>query len=98
MILALSFGLGFCLVPAGSMGAAGAFVASLTPIPYLIATTYPANGILPSLIQEGVMQTSVALVVSAPIAGAIWILASWGLHRSIAASFVITVRRLAGTS
>ena len=98
MILALSFGLGFCLVPAGSMGATGAFVASLTPIPYLIATTYPANGILPSLIQEGVMQTSVALVVSAPIAGAIWILASWGLHRSIAASFVITVRRLAGTN
>lgn len=98
MMLAISFGLGICMTPAGSMGVAGAFVASLSPIPYLIAITSPASGIFPSLIQEGVTQTSIALVVSAPIAGAIWILASWGLLRSIAASFVMTVRRLAGTN
>ena len=98
MMLAISFGLGICMTPAGSMGVAGAFVASLSPVPYLVAITSPASGILPSLIQEGVTQTSIALVVSAPIAGAIWILASWGLLRSIAASFVMTVRRLAGTN
>jgi ABC-type transport system involved in multi-copper enzyme maturation permease subunit len=98
MMVAISFGLGICMTPAGSMGVAGAFVASLSPIPYLVAITSPAGGILPSLIQGGVTQTTIALVISAPIAGAIWILASWGLLRSIAASFVKTVRRLAGTN
>jgi ABC-type Na+ efflux pump permease subunit len=98
MMLAISFGLGICMTPAGSMGVAGAFVACLSPIPYLVAITSPGGGIFPSLIQEGVIETSIALVISAPLAGAVWILASWGLLRSIAASFVLTVRRLAGTN
>ena len=98
MLLAISFGLGICMTPAGSMGVASAFISSLSPIPYLVAITSPASGVLPSLIQEGLTQTSIALAVSAPLAGALWILASWGLLRSISASFVMTVRRLAGTN
>ena len=98
MMLVISFGLGICVTPAGSMGFAGAFIASLSPIPYVAVITYPASGILPSLIGNGVSQTSIALSISAPIAGVIWILASWGLLRSVASSFVMTVRRLAGTS
>ncbi len=97
MMLVISFGFGICLTPAGSMGVGGAFIASLTPIPYLNAVVSPA-GILPSLIREGVTHTSIALAVSAPIVGGIWILASWGLLRSVASSFVMTVRRLAGTN
>lgn len=98
MMLVISFGLGICMTPARSMGVGGAFIASLSPIPYLVATISPASGILTSLIQEGLTQTSIALVASAPIAGGMWILASWGLLRSVASSFVMTVRRLAGTS
>jgi ABC-type transport system involved in multi-copper enzyme maturation permease subunit len=97
MMLIISFGLGICMTPAQSMNAGGAFIASLSPIPYVIAIISPASG-LPSLIREGVSQTSIALAVSAPIAGGIWILASWGLLRSIAGSFVTTVRRMAGTN
>jgi ABC-type transport system involved in multi-copper enzyme maturation permease subunit len=97
MMLVISFGFGICLTPAGSMGVGGAFIASLTPIPYLNAVISPAD-ILPSLIREGVTHTSIALAVSAPIVGGIWILASWGLLRSVASSFVMTVRRLAGTN
>ncbi len=97
MMIAISFGLGLCMTPAASMGFGGAFIASLSPIPYLVAITSPASGILTSLIRDGVTQTSTALALSAPIAGGIWILASWGLLTSISTSFVMTVRRLAGT-
>lgn len=97
MVLAISFGLGVCMTPAGSMGVGGAFFASFSPISYLFASTYAVE-FLPSLVGSGLAQTSISLVICAPIAGTIWILASWGLLRSIAASFVMTVRRLAGTN
>jgi ABC-type transport system involved in multi-copper enzyme maturation permease subunit len=98
MMLVISFGLGGCMTPAGSFGFGGALIAALSPVPYVVAISSSAKGLLPNLFQGGVLQANMVLFLSAVLAGTIWSLVSWGLLRSIANSFVITVRRLSGTS
>jgi ABC-type transport system involved in multi-copper enzyme maturation permease subunit len=96
LVLLVTGGLGVCLLPSSNLGVIGSFFASLSPINNVFATLTPAST-LPVLLRDGVYQANLSLGITSFISGGIWMLISFGLLRSMASSFVVTVRRLAGT-
>ncbi|MBC8201160.1 MAG: ABC transporter permease subunit, partial [Planctomycetes bacterium] len=95
LVLVVTGGLGLCLLPSSTLGVIGSFFAALSPIIIVLATLTPAQT-LPVLLNDGVYQANLSLGIASFIAGGIWMLISFGLLRSMASSFVVTVRRLAG--
>lgn len=95
LVLVVTGGLGLCLLPSSTLGVIGSFFAALSPINIVLATLTPAQT-LPVLLNDGVYQANLSLGIASFIAGGIWMLISFGLLRSMASSFVVTVRRLAG--
>jgi hypothetical protein len=95
LVLGVTGGLGLCLLPSSNLGVIGSFFAALSPINAVLATLTPAKT-LPVLLNDGVYQANLSLGIASFIAGGIWMLISFGLLRSMASSFVVTVRRLAG--
>jgi hypothetical protein len=57
----------------------------------------PANT-LPAVLQDGIFSANISLGIACVVSGILWSLVSFGLLRSMAASFVVTVRRLAGVN
>jgi hypothetical protein len=96
LVLVVTGGLGICMLPSSNLGVIGSFFASLSPINNVFATLTPAST-LPVLLRDGVYQANLSLGITSFISGGIWMLISFGLLRSMASSFVVTVRRLAGT-
>jgi ABC-type transport system involved in multi-copper enzyme maturation permease subunit len=95
LVLIVTSGLGLCLVPSSNLGVAGSIFATLSPINDIFATMTTVQT-LPAVLSGGVLWANVSLGIASLIAGGIWLLVSFGLLRSMASSFVVTVRRLAG--
>ena len=95
LVLVVTGGLGMCLVPGSSMGHIGSFIAAMSPI-NAVRSTMMSVDVIPSVIKEGVQTANLSLATASIIAGILWSLISLGMLRSMSASFVVTVRRLAG--
>jgi ABC-type transport system involved in multi-copper enzyme maturation permease subunit len=95
LVLAVTGGLGICLVPSSSMGTVGSFFAALSPVNNVFAILTPAETV-PSVLLKGVISANISLGIASVSSGAIWSIVTFGLMRSMASSFVVTVRRLAG--
>jgi multisubunit Na+/H+ antiporter MnhB subunit len=83
----------------GLCGAAGRQVPMVGPF---ISATSPINLVFAALRPERVFGSSLAqidgmLVLGALVAGVIYALIVYGMHQSMKQSFMMTVRRLAGT-
>ena len=88
-------GLGVCTIPVSEVAFVGPAFGSLSPISNLFATLNPADS-LPTLLNGGIGTANLATAIGSILAGLLWILVSYGLLKSMTASFVPTVRRLAG--
>lgn len=95
LVLVVTGGLGMCMLPGSSMGHVGSFIAAMSPI-NAVRSTMMAVEVIPSVIKDGVQTANVSLATASIVAGLLWSLISIGLLRSMSASFVVTVRRLAG--
>lgn len=95
LVLVVTGGLGMCMVPGSSMGHVGSFFAAMSPI-NAVRSTMMAVDVIPNVIKEGVQTANMSLAAASIVAGILWSLISVGLLRSMSASFVVTVRRLAG--
>ncbi len=95
LVFVVTGGLGLCLMPSSNMGIVGSIFAALSPINDVFATLTPVNT-LPAVLGNGVLSANISLGIASIVSGLIWSLVSFGLLRSMAASFVVTVRRLAG--
>lgn len=97
LVFILTAGLGVCLVPVQGIPILGTGLSSLSPFSLMFAILSPANS-LPSVLEDGARATNIRLGVTTVIAGVVWTGLCFGLLRSMSASFVTTVRRLAGIS
>ena len=88
-------GLSICLMPIQEIPFLGVGFSSLSPVASIFVTLSPVQS-MPKLLGEGVLSANVNMGIGMIIAGGIWSLVSFGLLRSMASSFVVTVRRLAG--
>lgn len=95
LVFVVTGGLGICLVPSSNMGFIGGLFASLSPINNSFAILTPERT-LPDLIKGGIGPANISLGICSIAAGFFWMGISYGLLRSMASSFVVTVRRLAG--
>ena len=95
LVFIVAGGLGLCLGPAGQMSHAGSFFAALSPISNVFAT-FSSVKIIPSVIENGVQTANFSMGAASVLSGVVWTVVSIGLLKSISASFVVTVRRLAG--
>ncbi len=68
---------------------------SLSPVSSIFVALAPTRN-LPNLLDQGILSANINLGIASVIAGAVWSLVCFGLLRSMASSFVVTVRRLAG--
>jgi hypothetical protein len=90
--------IGVCGVPAGqNMPVVGAIITSLSPINLLWAIVLPASTVPKSLLNDPV-SCRVALVVGAAIAAGGYAMVVYAMHTTMKRSFMMTVRRLAGTT
>lgn len=95
LVFVVTGGLGLCLGPSSNMGFVGSLFASLSPVNAVFAILSPAET-LPNILLDGIGPANISLGICSVVAGIIWTLISYGLLKSMASSFVITVRRLAG--
>ena len=95
LVCIVTFGLGLCMSPAGQMIHVGSVFASLSPITSMYATM-SSTTVLPTLMERGPSTANISMAVSSIVAGVIWTFISYGLLKSMSASFVVTVRKLAG--
>ncbi|MCP3904700.1 MAG: hypothetical protein GY715_13825, partial [Planctomycetes bacterium] len=87
-----------CGVPAGqNLSFLGALMAAMSPINLLFAIVYPASAI-PSALADGVPAARMSLVIGAAVTAVIYAAISYGMHTNMKRTFMMTVRRLAGTS
>jgi ABC-type transport system involved in multi-copper enzyme maturation permease subunit len=83
-------------VGGGQMGVFGAVLAAASPINLLFAIVNPAEGI-PSAMRDSVAGGRTGLLIGAGVFAAAYAGISFGMHSSMKRSFMMTVRRLAGT-
>jgi ABC-type Na+ efflux pump permease subunit len=95
LVVVVTGGLGMCLIPGSTMGHIGSFFAAMSPI-NAVRSTLMSVDVIPSVVSEGIATANISLAIATVIAGIGWSLISMGLLRSMSASFVVTVRRLAG--
>ena len=95
LITIITFGLGLCVMPLSSTLYASAFFNALSPISQLFSTMHGATTI-PKIIAQGDKSANAGLAVCSLVGGLLWSTICWGLLKSMTASFVMTVRRLAG--
>ena len=90
--------LSLCAIPAGnSLSLAGSTIVSFSPMNLLFAIVYPAKTI-PSAMEAGNAAARTSLVVGATISAVIYGAVVFGMHSNMKRTFMMTVRRLAGTS
>ena len=95
-VCVITAGLGLCSIPFGRIDFAGAIFNSISPVNSLFAIFEITSH--KQLLKTTLFATNVQLGIGSFIAGAIWSSASAGLLRAMSASFVVTVRRLAGNA
>ena len=90
--------IGVCGIPAGqNMPFLGAIITSLSPVNLLWAIVLPATTVPKSLLSNPV-SCRAALVIGAAAAAVVYALVVYAMHSTIKRSFMMTVRRLAGTT
>ncbi|MHC5026866.1 MAG: ABC transporter permease subunit [Planctomycetota bacterium] len=90
--------LSLCAVPAGKkLSVAGSALVTISPVNLVFAIVYPADTITSAL---GNQQQAAywSLVVGAAISATLYIALVLGMHSNMKRTFMMTVRRLAGTS
>lgn len=90
--------LSLCAMPAGrSLHLPGAVMTAFSPVNLVFSIVYPAETI-PSALDGSVGSARTALVIGALIAAVAYAAISYGMHTTMKRTFMMTVRRLAGTS
>ncbi len=97
LVCTVTFGLSVCFLPVSNVEIAGTFFASLSPMSNVFAILTPA-GFIPKLLNSGLLGANATMGISTIVSGLLWSLVTYGLLRSMTSSFVVTVRRLAGTN
>jgi ABC-type transport system involved in multi-copper enzyme maturation permease subunit len=97
LVLVVTGGLSVCLLPVQGIHLLGIGFSSLSPLSTIFVTLSPVQT-LPKILGEGILAANVNMGIAIFIAGCVWSLVSYGLLRSMASSFVVTVRRLAGNN
>ena len=99
VVLAVMLVLGFCGVASGrGIDVVGSFLAALSPINLLLAAIDPAEFLSASMNAQSSTAGRVGLVVGGVSATIGYIAVVFGMHASMKRSFMMTVRRLAGTA
>jgi ABC-type Na+ efflux pump permease subunit len=87
-----------CAYPAGQqLPLVGAALSAMSPINQLWAIVYPFNAI-PESLEEDVVAGRIALAVGAIIGAVAYVLVVYGMHANNKRTFMMTVRKLAGTN
>jgi ABC-type transport system involved in multi-copper enzyme maturation permease subunit len=90
--------LGFCGLAAGqSIEVVGGFLAALSPVNILLVAIEPAEFLSKSLSSGNESAGRTSLVIGGILASAGYVGVVFGMHSSMKRSFMMTVRRLAGT-
>jgi ABC-type transport system involved in multi-copper enzyme maturation permease subunit len=90
--------IGVCGIPAGrNMPFVGAVITSFSPVNLLWAIVLPATTVPKSLASNPV-SCRVALVLGAAVAAVVYAMVVYAMHTTMKRSFMMTVRRLAGTT
>jgi hypothetical protein len=90
--------LGLCGMATGSnLSFLGAIFSALSPINLVFAIVYPGET-LPSALEGGLAATRTSIVIGSMIAAVVYAAISYGLHTNMKNTFMMTVRRLAGTT
>jgi ABC-type transport system involved in multi-copper enzyme maturation permease subunit len=98
IVLAVAGVISLCgLASGGGMGVLGGVLNAFSPATLLFAIVYPADAI-PSALGSGIGAGRVSLVIGAVIAAAVYGALVYGMHTNIKRTFMMTVRRLAGTN
>ena len=95
LVFVVTGGLSVCLFPVQEILIFGVGLSSLSPLSWVFAIL-SSTETLPTLLEEGVQTANINMGIASIVAGSIWSLVTLGLLRSMSASFVTTVRRLAG--
>lgn len=91
--------LGFCGVASGrSIEVVGSFVAAMSPINLLLGAIEPGRFLTASMDPQSMSAGRVGMVVGGVVALFVYIAVVFGMHSAMKRSFMMTVRRLAGTS
>ena len=89
--------IGLCGVASGQgIPYLGAIISAASPFNLVVASFMPGSAI-PGTLEEAGRGFSLTLLIGAAIAGAIYVGIVLGMHASMKKSFMMTVRRLAGT-
>ncbi len=98
IVVAIVGVLSLCGMPAGkNLTMLGAVMSTFSPINLLFAIVFPADTI-PSALGDGVSAARISLLVGAAITAFAYAAISYGMHTNMKRTFMMTVRRLAGTS
>ena len=90
--------LSLCAMPAGrSLSHLGAVMTSFSPINLVFSIVYPANTIS-SALENDVITARTSVVIGAVVTAVAYAAISYGMHTTMKRTFMMTVRRLAGTS
>lgn len=100
IVIMILFVLGLCGVNAGaSIEVVGGFFAALSPINLILAGVNPAEFLSAGISKDGSLTgTRTALAIGAVIAAGAYTCVVYAIYVSMKRSFMVTVRRLAGTS
>ena len=85
------------MLPLQGVHLLGVGFSSLSPLSTIFVILSPVQT-LPQMVDEGIFFANVNMGIAIFLAGSVWTLVSYGLLRSMASSFVVTVRRLAGNN
>lgn len=90
--------LGFCGVAAGqSIDVIGGFLAALSPMNLLLASLAPGDFLSESLQSGNEAAARTSLAIGGAVASGCYLALVFGMHSSMKRSFMMSVRRLAGT-
>ena len=92
--------IGFCGISSGEgIQVIGGFLASISPINLLLASIQPGQYLDGSLAEgASVRTTRIALFTGGVVFAFLYVLVVYFMHSAMKKSFMMTVRRLAGTS
>ena len=100
VVLAILLVIGFCGISSGEgVPIGGGFMASISPINLLLATIQPDQYLAASFAEtDGVRPTRIALFVGGIVFTLAYVVVVFFMHSAMKRSFMMTVRRLAGTA
>ena len=97
LVFVVTGGLSVCMLPLQGVHLLGVGFSSLSPLSTIFVILSPVQT-LPQMLDEGILSANVNMGIAIFLAGSAWTSVSYGLLRSMASSFVVTVRRLAGNN